>query len=111
MPNWHFKSLGRTPPQSEPKQEEQNRVRSAYERRYRDPDPKLVWRAKVERDWSDLVTQIPPPFFCPHLFASFACFAGKDSDFWGRDSFALFCVLSWQSISPLVSPAFRPREE
>jgi adenine-specific DNA-methyltransferase len=46
--------------QSVVKQEEQNPVRVAYERRNRDLDPQLVWRGKDERDWSDLVVNAPP---------------------------------------------------
>src|SRR4051812_2330725 len=46
--------------QSVLKQEEQNPVRLAYERRNRDLDPQLVWRGKDEQDWSDLVTYAPP---------------------------------------------------
>ncbi len=42
------------------KQEEQDPVRVAYERRNRDLDPQLVWRGKDEQDWSDLVVQAPP---------------------------------------------------
>jgi adenine-specific DNA-methyltransferase len=40
--------------------EQQNPVRTAYERRNRDLDPQLVWRGKDEQDWSDLVVQAPP---------------------------------------------------
>jgi adenine-specific DNA-methyltransferase len=46
--------------QSIVKQEEQNPVRVAYERRNRDLDPQLVWRGKDEQDWSDLVVHAPP---------------------------------------------------
>src|SRR5436853_2240647 len=46
--------------QSVLKQEEQNPVRLAYERRNRDLDPQLVWRGKDEQDWSDLVVHAPP---------------------------------------------------
>ncbi len=46
--------------QSVMKQEEQDPVRVAYERRNRDLDPQLVWRGKDEQDWSDLVVQAPP---------------------------------------------------
>ncbi|MCU0287678.1 MAG: site-specific DNA-methyltransferase [Acidobacteria bacterium] len=42
------------------KDEEQNPIRIAYERRNRDLDPQLVWRGKDEQDWSDLVVQAPP---------------------------------------------------
>jgi adenine-specific DNA-methyltransferase len=42
------------------KQEDQNPLRVAYERRNRDLDPQLVWRGKDERDWSDLVVHAPP---------------------------------------------------
>src|SRR6266446_1968502 len=45
--------------QSVLKQEQQNPVRVAYERRNRDLDPQLVWRGKDEQDWSDLVTHAP----------------------------------------------------
>jgi adenine-specific DNA-methyltransferase len=46
--------------QSVLRQEEQNPVRIAYERRNRDLDPQLVWRGKDEQDWSDLVVHAPP---------------------------------------------------
>src|SRR5579872_1737296 len=46
--------------QSVMRQEEQNPLRIAYERRNRDLDPQLVWRGKDEQDWSDLVVQAPP---------------------------------------------------
>jgi len=46
--------------QSVLKQEQQNPVRIAYERRNRDLDPQLVWRGKDEQDWSDLVVHAPP---------------------------------------------------
>lgn len=46
--------------QSVLKQEEQNPVRIAYERRNRDLDPQLVWRGKDEQDWSDLIVHAPP---------------------------------------------------
>jgi len=46
--------------QSVMKDEEQNPIRIAYERRNRDLDPQLVWRGKDEQDWSDLVVQAPP---------------------------------------------------
>lgn len=46
--------------QSVMRQEDQNPVRVAYERRNRDLDPQLVWRGKDEQDWSDLVIQAPP---------------------------------------------------
>ena len=46
--------------QSVMRQEEQNPVRVAYERRNRDLDPQLVWRGKDEQDWSDLVVHAPP---------------------------------------------------
>src|SRR3984893_5226044 len=46
--------------QSVVKQEQQDPVRVAYERRNRDLDPQLVWRGKDERDWSDLVVHAPP---------------------------------------------------
>ena len=46
--------------QSVLKQEQQNPVRVAYERRNRDLDPQLVWRGKDEQDWSDLVVHAPP---------------------------------------------------
>jgi adenine-specific DNA-methyltransferase len=42
------------------KEEEQNPIRIAYQRRNRDLDPQLVWRGKDEQDWSDLVVQAPP---------------------------------------------------
>jgi adenine-specific DNA-methyltransferase len=42
------------------REEEQNPIRVAYERRNRDLDPQLVWRGKDEQDWSDLVVQAPP---------------------------------------------------
>jgi adenine-specific DNA-methyltransferase len=46
--------------QSVMRQEDQNPVRVAYERRNRDLDPQLVWRGKDEQDWSDLVVHAPP---------------------------------------------------
>ncbi len=42
------------------KEEQQNPIRVAYERRNRDLDPQLVWRGKDEQDWSDLVVHAPP---------------------------------------------------
>lgn len=42
------------------KEEQQNPIRTAYERRNRDLDPQLVWRGKDEQDWSDLVVHAPP---------------------------------------------------
>lgn len=44
------------------KQDEQNPVRVAYERRNRDIDPQLVWRGKDEQDWSDLIVHAPPVY-------------------------------------------------
>lgn len=46
--------------QSVMREEQQNPVRVAYERRNRDLDPQLVWRGKDEQDWSDLVVHAPP---------------------------------------------------
>ncbi|WP_169979842.1 site-specific DNA-methyltransferase [Tautonia rosea] len=46
--------------QSVVREEHQNPVRVAYERRNRDLDPQLVWRGKDEQDWSDLVVHAPP---------------------------------------------------
>jgi len=46
--------------QSVMRQDEQNPIRLAYERRNRDLDPQLVWRGKDEQDWSDLVVHAPP---------------------------------------------------
>ncbi|WP_053057568.1 hypothetical protein [Rubrobacter aplysinae] len=46
--------------QSVMREEEQDPVRLAYERRNRDLDPQLVWRGKDEQDWSDLVVHAPP---------------------------------------------------
>ena len=46
--------------QSVMRQDEQNPIRIAYERRNRDLDPQLVWRGKDEQDWSDLVVHAPP---------------------------------------------------
>ena len=40
--------------------EEQNAVRVAYERRNRDLDPQLVWRGKDEQDSADLEVNVPP---------------------------------------------------
>ena len=40
--------------------DDQSPIKIAYERRNRDLDPQLVWRAKDEQDWSDLVVQAPP---------------------------------------------------
>jgi adenine-specific DNA-methyltransferase len=45
--------------QSVLKQEEQDPLRVAYERRNRDLDPQVVWRGKDEQDWSDLVVHAP----------------------------------------------------
>ena len=42
------------------REEEQEPIRVAYERRNRDLDPQLVWRGKDEKDWSDLVVNAPP---------------------------------------------------
>ncbi len=42
------------------REEQQDPVRVAYERRNRDLDPQLVWRGKEEQDWSDLVVHAPP---------------------------------------------------
>ncbi len=42
------------------RENEQEAVRVAYERRNRDLDPQLVWRGKDEQDWSDLVVNTPP---------------------------------------------------
>lgn len=46
--------------QSMMREEQQDPVRVAYERRNRDLDPQLVWRGKDEQDWSDLVVHAPP---------------------------------------------------
>jgi adenine-specific DNA-methyltransferase len=46
--------------QSVVKEEQQDPIRVAYERRNRDLDPQLVWRGKDEQDWSDLVVPAPP---------------------------------------------------
>src|SRR5882757_9266701 len=46
--------------QSVVKQDDQDPVRVAYERRNRDLDPQLVWRGKDEKDWSDLIVHAPP---------------------------------------------------
>ena len=46
--------------QSVLQKEKESPVRVAYERRNRDLDPQLVWRGKVEQDWSDLVVHAPP---------------------------------------------------
>lgn len=46
--------------QSVMKEEQQQPVRVAYERRNRDLDPQLVWRGKDQQDWSDLVVHAPP---------------------------------------------------
>src|ERR687883_1168507 len=46
--------------QSVLRNEDQNPLRVAYERRNRDLDPQLVWRGKDEQDWSDLVVHAPP---------------------------------------------------
>ena len=40
--------------------DEKTPIRVAYERRNRDLDPQLVWRAKDQQDASDLVVQAPP---------------------------------------------------
>ena len=42
------------------REEEQNPVQVAYERRNRDLDPQLVWRGKDEQDLADLVVNAPP---------------------------------------------------
>ena len=42
------------------REDEQNPVRVAYERRNRDLDPQLMWRGKDEQDWSDLVVNARP---------------------------------------------------
>src|SRR5271168_2636656 len=46
--------------QSVVKQEQQDPIRVAYERRNRDLDPQLVWRGKDTQDWTDLVVHAPP---------------------------------------------------
>ena len=48
--------------QSVMRDDEQNPIQIAYERRNRDLDPQIVWRGKDEPDWSDLVAQAPPLF-------------------------------------------------
>ena len=40
--------------------EDKTPVQISYERRNRDLDPQLVWRAKDEQDWSDLIVAAPP---------------------------------------------------
>lgn len=40
--------------------QDEETVQVAYERRNRDLDPQLVWRGKDEQDWSDLIVQAPP---------------------------------------------------
>src|SRR5262245_52715964 len=52
IPTAEYQSVG--------KQEEQQPVRVAYERRNRDLDPQLVWRGKDDQDWSELVVHAPP---------------------------------------------------
>ena len=44
------------------REEDQNPIRVAYERRNRDLDPQLVWRGKDEQDGLDLIVQAPPLF-------------------------------------------------
>ena len=44
------------------REEDQNPIRVAYQRRNRDLDPQLVWRGKDKQDWSDLIVQAPPLF-------------------------------------------------
>ena len=44
------------------REEDQNPIRVAYERRNRDLDPQLVWRGKDEQDGADLIVQAPPLF-------------------------------------------------
>ena len=44
------------------REEDQNPIRVAYQRRNRDLDPQLVWHGKDERDWADLIVQAPPLF-------------------------------------------------
>ena len=46
--------------QSVMREEDQNPIQVAYERRNRDLDPQLVWRGKDQQDWSDLVVNAPP---------------------------------------------------
>ena len=46
--------------QSMMRQEDQDPIKVAYERRNRDIDPQLVWRGKDMQDWSDLVVHAPP---------------------------------------------------
>ncbi len=48
--------------QSVMRDDEQNPIQVAYERRNRDLDPQLIWRGKDAPDWSDLVVQAPPLF-------------------------------------------------
>ena len=40
--------------------QDEDTVQVAYERRNRDLDPQLVWRGKDEQDWSDLIVQAHP---------------------------------------------------
>ena len=44
------------------REDDQNPIRVAYERRNRDLDPQLVWRGKDEQDGADLIVQAPPLF-------------------------------------------------
>ena len=46
--------------QSVMRQDEQDPIQVAYDRRNRDLDPQLVWRGKDEQDWSDLVVHARP---------------------------------------------------
>jgi adenine-specific DNA-methyltransferase len=55
--------------QSVMRQEQQNPVRVAYERRNRDLDPQLVWRGKDVQDWSDLVVHAPPLYIQEKIHA------------------------------------------
>ena len=48
--------------QSVMRDDEQNPIQVAYERRNRDLDPQFIWRGKDAPDWSDLVVQAPPLF-------------------------------------------------
>lgn len=47
-------------PLVEAQERDSDPIQVAYERRNKDLDPQLVWRGKDLRNWSDLVTPVPP---------------------------------------------------
>ena len=46
--------------QSMVREDTESPLRAAYQRRNRDLDPQLVWRAKDEQDLDDLLVNVPP---------------------------------------------------